>query len=182
MFGGGKVNGFRPSSFLKLVVSQNVLVFQTFCFSNVLLVKRFVSETFCSWNVLLLKRFAAQTFSCVSNFFLFLNIFLFLKFFFVSLKIFFLPSLSLVTNFIGQVLPSNQSNNLYVFPGLALGAKLCQATLVRKHCFASPIPATAALSMVLVVLEHSSTYPTDHGVGRLNPVLAVMRCCARAVS
>ena len=32
----------------------------------------------------------------------------------------------------GQVLPSNQSNNLYVFPGLALGAKLCQAKLVRK--------------------------------------------------
>lgn len=30
----------------------------------------------------------------------------------------------------GQVIPSNQSNNLYIFPGLALGAKLCQATLV----------------------------------------------------
>lgn len=33
----------------------------------------------------------------------------------------------------GQVLPSNQSNNLYVFPGLALGAKLCQAKLVRQR-------------------------------------------------
>ena len=37
--------------------------------------------------------------------------------------------------FFGQVLPSNQSNNLYVFPGLALGAKLCQATLVRLTTF-----------------------------------------------
>lgn len=33
----------------------------------------------------------------------------------------------------GKVVPSNQSNNLYIFPGLALGAKLCQATLVSNH-------------------------------------------------
>lgn len=45
------------------------------------------------------------------------------------------PYLSLVAHLVGQVLPSNQSNNLYVFPGLALGAKLCQAKLVRNVFF-----------------------------------------------
>ena len=60
------------------------------------------------------------------------------------------PCLPLVANSVGQVLPSNQSNNLYVFPGLALGAKLCQAKLVST-AFAPPTPGDLCCCLIVAI-------------------------------
>ncbi|CAN0147411.1 unnamed protein product [Ascophyllum nodosum] len=64
----------------------------------------------------------------------------------------------------GKVVPSNQSNNLYVFPGLALGAKLCQATLVTDEMI---MAASEALA--------SCNSPEELAQGRIYPGLSDVR-------
>eukprot|EP00903_Cladosiphon_okamuranus_P012961 g12100.t1 len=64
----------------------------------------------------------------------------------------------------GKVIPSNQSNNLYVFPGLALGAKLCQAKLVTDGMIMAASEALAGANR-----------PEDLAVGRIYPGLSDVR-------
>nr|AIT70139.1 malic enzyme [Scytosiphon dotyi] len=64
----------------------------------------------------------------------------------------------------GKVLPSNQSNNLYVFPGLALGAKLCQSKLVTDGMI---MAASEALA--------NANTPEDLAEGRIYPGLSDVR-------
>nr|AIT70127.1 malic enzyme [Sargassum muticum] len=71
----------------------------------------------------------------------------------------------------GKVLPSNQSNNLYVFPGLALGAKLCQATLVTDGMI---MAASEALA--------SCNHPEDLVKGRIYPGLSDVRSISARVA
>nr|AIW62930.1 malate dehydrogenase [Saccharina japonica] len=73
--------------------------------------------------------------------------------------------------FDGKVLPSNQSNNLYVFPGLALGAKLCQATLVTDGMIMAASEALAACNR-----------PEDLAKGRIYPGLSDVRSISARVA
>ncbi|CAM9795216.1 unnamed protein product [Pylaiella littoralis] len=71
----------------------------------------------------------------------------------------------------GKVIPSNQSNNLYVFPGLALGAKLCQAKLVTDGMIMAASEALAA-----------SNRPEDLAEGRIYPGLSDVRTISLRVA
>nr|AIT70123.1 malic enzyme [Desmarestia viridis] len=74
-------------------------------------------------------------------------------------------------SFEGKVLPSNQSNNLYVFPGLALGAKLCQATVVTDGMIMAASEALAG-----------SNKAEDLAVGRIYPGLSDVRSISVSVA
>nr|AIT70130.1 malic enzyme [Dictyopteris undulata] len=73
--------------------------------------------------------------------------------------------------FEGKVIPSNQSNNLYVFPGLALGAKLCQATLVTDGMLMAASEALAACNR-----------PEDLAQGKIYPGLSNVRSISASVA
>lgn len=74
-------------------------------------------------------------------------------------------------SYAGKVIPSNQSNNLYIFPGLALGAKLCQATLVTDGMIMAASEALAACNS-----------PEELASGRIYPGLSDIRSISASVA